>query len=64
MIRPSLVISEYQRKSARRMWITITLCKKSPAIGGAFLANMPIAGGQWPKNNHNRIITGIGTPSS
>jgi hypothetical protein len=26
--------------------------------------NMPIAGCQRPKNNHNRIITGIGTPNS
>jgi hypothetical protein len=64
MIRSLRVIPEFLRKSACRMWISITLCKKGPAIGGAFLANMTIAGGQWPKNNHNRIITGIGTPSS
>jgi hypothetical protein len=30
----------------------------------AFLANQFVAIDQRPKNNHNRIITGIGTPSS
>jgi hypothetical protein len=41
------------------------LRKKSPAIGEArFRAEMPIAWCQRPKNSHNRIITGIGTPSS
>lgn len=31
-------------------------------MGGAFLRNRACR--QWPKNSHNRMITGIGTPSS
>jgi hypothetical protein len=29
-----------------------------------FGTNMPVASDQRPKNSHNRIMTGIGTPSS
>jgi hypothetical protein len=39
--------------------------KKGPAIGGAsFGSDANPSWDQWPKNNHNRMITGIGTPSS
>src|SRR5260370_1496938 len=38
--------------------------KKGPAIGGARFAQAYLARRQRPKNSHNRIITGIGTPSN
>ena len=42
---------------------------KAPSTDGALVTQhqlMPatIARYQWPKNNHNKMITGIGTPKS
>jgi hypothetical protein len=47
------------------MWLSImTLYKKDPTIGGAQFAQVCLVKRQRPKNSHNRIITGIGTPSN
>ena len=49
----------------RAAWVsTMTLYKKGPAIGGARFAQAYLPNRQRPKNSHNRIITGIGTPSN
>jgi hypothetical protein len=42
------------------------LAKKQalPAAGPVFTSGITIISCQRPKNSHNRIITGIGTPSS
>jgi hypothetical protein len=38
--------------------------KAQLTAGPDFALTMPIPWNQWPKNNHSRMITGIGTPSS
>src|SRR6266849_7761555 len=64
MIRPRGSYRKFGEK-ALRMWVsTMTLYKKGPAIGGARFAQACLAKRQRPKNSHNRIITGIGTPSN
>src|SRR4030081_3793657 len=65
MIRSARVIPEFLRKGARPGVDINNALQKGPAIGGAFVcASLLIAKDQWPKNSHNRIITGIGTQSS
>jgi hypothetical protein len=38
--------------------------KKTPRSAGPDLAVARYLSHQWPKNSHNRMITGIGTPNS
>jgi hypothetical protein len=67
MIRVPRVISEFLQKSPRRLADSImTLRKKKtpPSAEPDFSLAIRMAGDQRPKNSHNRMITGIGTPSS
>ncbi len=49
----------------RAAWVsTMTLYKKGSATDGARFAQVCLARRQRPKNSHDRIITGIGTPSN
>src|SRR5712672_891295 len=49
----------------RAAWVsTMTLYKKGSATDGARFVQVCLARSQRPKNSHNRIITGIGTPSN
>jgi hypothetical protein len=68
-IDPSGVISEFSKKSASLIAIAAYRRegpqKKGSAIGGAcFTQTWYDAWFQRPKNNHNKMITGIGTPRS
>ena len=49
----------------RAAWVsTMILYKNGSATDGARFAQVCLARRQRPKNSHNRIITGIGTPSN
>jgi hypothetical protein len=66
MIRFKRVIPENARKSPRCLAISTTSRrKKSPAKWrSVILRRMRPRRYQRPKNSHNRMITGIGTPNS
>jgi hypothetical protein len=66
MIRSERVISENAQKSPRCLAISTTpRRKKSPAKWRSLiLRRIRIRRYQRPKNSHNRMITGIGTPNS
>src|ERR1700724_2824451 len=67
MIRVLRVISEFLQKSAHLAADSNDDApqKKTPPSAEPDLAlGLRMARDQWPKNSHNRMITGIGTPSS